>query len=40
MLGLRPREEKVGDVLEVIWGFRSAEDFVAPKAMVNVRKKD
>lgn len=35
MLGLRPRVEKVGDVLEVIWGFRSAEDVMAPKAMAN-----
>lgn len=36
MLGLRPRVEKVGDVLEVIWGFRSAEDFVTPKGMTNI----
>ena len=36
MLGLRPRLEKVGDVLEVIWGFRSTEVFMAPKAMVDI----
>ena len=35
MLGLRPRVEKVGDVDEVIWGFRSADDLVAPKTMAN-----
>lgn len=36
MLGLRPRVEKVGDVSEVMWGFRSTEVFMAPKAMVNI----
>ena len=35
MLGLRPRPENVGEELEVIWGFRSAEALVAPKAMMN-----
>lgn len=40
MLGLRPRVEKVGEVLEVIWGFRSAEDFVAPKAMASIQRVD
>lgn len=39
MLGLRPRVEKVGDVLVVIWGFRSGEDFTAPKAMANIWEK-
>lgn len=36
MLGDRPRVEKVGDVLEVIWGFRSAEDLMAPKTIASV----
>lgn len=36
MLGLRPREEKVGDILEVIWGFRSVEDLMAPKTMASI----
>lgn len=35
MLGLRPRVEKVGDALEVIWGFRSTDDFTAPKTIAN-----